>query len=146
MLDFHQSDSVIYTKIGINQELDRKHEGTKAEKYFTTKRLINFSHSKGKGELVHCSLKELATKEPLTFDKFGMNMVYYYLIVITHFLFETYKFDITNERVPLKSYPNIFRRKLIDFPVKIVSHDGEKVLQVVKIAYNNLNISNLRKE
>lgn len=146
LLDFHKSDSVIYTNIGINPELDKKLKGTKSEEYFTAKGLINFSHSKGKGELVHRSLKEFATKEQLPFEKFGMNMVYYYLLVITHFLFETYKFDVTDEVVPLKSYPNTFRRKLIDFAVKIVSHSRYKVLQVVKTDYNNLNINDLWKK
>ena len=146
LLDFHKSDSVIYTNIGVNQELDKQLIGTKSEEYLTAEGLISFSHSKGKGELVHRSLKELATKEQLPFEKFGMNMVYYYLLVITHFLFETYKFDVTDEVVPLKSYPNTFRRKLIDFAVKIVSHSRDKVLQVVKTVYNNLNINDLWKK
>jgi hypothetical protein len=141
LLDFHKSDCAIFTNIGINQELDKKLTGTEAENYFTAKGLIKFSHSKGKGELVHRSLKEFATKEQLPFEKFGMNMVYYYLLVITHLLFETYKFDVTDEVVPLKSYPNTFRRKLIDFAVKIVSHSSEKILQVVSTVYNAFKIN-----
>ena len=143
LFDFHKSDSAVFTNIGINPELDKKLTGTNAEEYFTSEGLIKFSHSKGKGELVHRSLKELATKEQLPFKKFGMNMVYYYLLVITHFLFETYKVDVTDQVVPLKSYPNTFRRKLIDFAVKIVSHSGEKILQVVYTVYNNLKINYL---
>ncbi|MCK5535229.1 MAG: IS1380 family transposase, partial [Bacteroidales bacterium] len=143
LLDFHKSDSAIYTNIGINSDLDTKLKGTKAENYFTSEGLIKFSHSKGKDELVHRSLKEFATKEQLPFEKFKMNMVYYYLLVITHFLFETYKIDVTHEVVPMKSYPNTFRRQLIDFAVKIVSHSGYKTLQVVETVYNNLKIKDL---
>lgn len=143
LLDFHKSDSVIFTNIGINSDLDKKLKGTKAEEYFTPEGLIKFSHSKGKDELVHRSLKEFATKEQLPFEKFGMNMVYYYLLVITHFLFETYKIDVTNEVVPVKSYPNTFRRQLIDFAVKIVSHSRDKILQITEAIYNNLKIKDL---
>ena len=143
LLDFHKSDSVIYTNIGINPELDEKLIGTSAQEYFSAEGLIKFSHSKGKGELVHRSLKEFATKEQLPFEKFGMNMVYYYLLVISHFLFETYKADVTAEVVPLKSYPNTFRRQLIDFAVKIVSHSRDIILQVVNTVYNNLKINDL---
>ena len=143
LLDFHKSDSAIFTNIGINSELDKKLKGTKAEKYLTSEGLITFSHSKGKDELVHRSLKEFATKEQLPFLKFEMNMVYYYLLVITHFLFETYKFDVTAEVVPIKSYPNTFRRNLIDFAVKIVSHSREIILQVTNTIYNNFKINDL---
>jgi len=143
LLGFHKSDSIIYTNIGIGPELDKKLKGTNAEEYFTAEGLIKFSHSKGKGELVHRSLKEFATKEQLPFEKFGMNMVYYYLLVISHFLFEAYKADVTAEVVPLKSYPNTFRRQLIDFAVKIVSHGREIVLQVVNTVYDNLKINDL---
>ena len=143
LLDFHKSDSVIYTNIGINKELDKKLIGTNAENYLSTEGLIKLSHSKGRGELVHRSLKELATKEQLPFEKFKMNMIYYYLLVITHFLFETYKIDVTNEVVPIKSYPNTFRRKLIDFAVKIVSHSRDKILQVPNTIFYSLNINEL---
>ena len=143
LLDFHKSDSAIFTNIGINSDLDKKLKATKAEEYFTTEGLIKLSHSKGRGELVHRSLKEFATKEQLPFEKFGMNMVYYYLLVITHFLFETYKVDVTDKVVPVKSYPNTFRRQLIDFAVKIVSHSRDKILQVVETTYNNLKIKEL---
>lgn len=143
LLDFHKSDSAIFTNIGINSDLDKKLTGTKAEEYFTPEGLIKFSHSKGKDELVHRSLKEFATKEQLPFEKFRMNMVYYYLLVITHFLFETYKIDVTDEVVPIKSYPNTFRRHLIDFAVKIISHSRDKILQVTETVYNNLKINDL---
>ena len=143
LLNFHKSDSLIYTNIGMNSELDNKLIGTESEKYLTAEGLISFSHSKGSDELIHRSLKELATKEQLPFEKFGMNRVYYYLLVITHFLFETYKADVTDEVVPIKSYPNTFRRKLIDFAVKVVSHSRKIVLQVTNTIYNSLKINAL---
>ncbi len=143
LLDFHPTDNLIYTNIGIDKELDKKLYGTDADKYFTSAGLIGFSHSKGKDELIHRSLKELATKEQLPFKKFEMNQVYYYLLVITHFLFETYKEDIAYNSISIASYPNTFRRNLIDFAAKIVSHSGYIIMQVTKSIYNNLNISKI---
>lgn len=145
LLYFHKSDNLIYTNIGINPELDNKLKGTEAEKYFSAEELISFSHSKGSDELIHRSLKEFATKEQLPFKKFGMNQVYYYLLVIAHFLFETYKIDITYDVVPIKSYPNTFRRKLIDFAVKIVTHSHKITMQVVSTVYNILKICEIWK-
>jgi hypothetical protein len=132
LFDFHKSDSVIYTNIGINPELDEKLKGTEAEEYFTSEGLIKLSHSKGKGELVHRSIKEFATKEQLPFKKFGMNKVYYYLLVITHFLFETYKVDVTSEVISSKSYPNT-----------LTAHGRDIILHIINAVYNNLKIRNL---
>ncbi len=89
---------------------------------------------------MHRLPKEFATKEQLPFEKFGIDRVYYYLPVISHFLFETYRANATAEVVPLKSSPNTFRRQLIDFAMKIVSYSREIVLQVVNTVYNNLKI------
>ncbi len=93
--------------------------------------------------MVYPSLKEFATKKQLPFEKFGINRVYYYLFVISHFFFETNKTDATAEVLPLKSYPNILKRQFIDFAVKIVLHGWEIVLEVVNTVYNNLKINDL---
>ncbi len=99
LLDFHKSDRTIYANIGIEMELDKKLKESNVEESFTAVGLIKFSHSKSKGELVHRSVKGFATKGQLPFEKFGMNRVYYYLLVLSHFLFETYKADVTAEVV-----------------------------------------------
>ncbi len=51
--------------------MDKKLKESNAEEYLTAEGLIKFSNSKSKGELVHRSLKEFATKEQLPFEKFG---------------------------------------------------------------------------
>jgi len=79
-------------------------------------------------ELIHRSIKELATKEQLPFQHIEMNRAYYYLLAVSHFLFESYKRDVTYQVLPINSNPNTFRRRLIDFAVKIVSHYGEIIL------------------
>ncbi len=69
-----------------------------------------------------------------------MNRAYYYLLVLSHFLFESYKRDVTKEVFSIKSYPNTFRRQLIDFAVKIVSHGGKIILNVTNEISERLNI------
>jgi len=75
----------------------------------------------------------------------GMNCAYYYLLVIAHFLFEAYKRDVTADVLPIVSYPNTFRRNLIDFAVKIVSHGGQIIMKIAKAIYDKLRIEELWK-
>jgi hypothetical protein len=46
-------------------------------------------------------------------------------------MFDAYKQDVTAEVVPTTAYPNTFRRKLIDFAVKITSHAVANTVQTV---------------
>lgn len=81
-----------------------------------------------------------------------MNRAYYYLLAIAHFLFESYKRDVTYEVFRInglpslwESYPNTFRRQLIDFAVKIISHGGVIILKVTNDVKERLNIFRLWK-
>ena len=96
--------------------------------------------------MIHRSIKELATKEQLPFKKMGMNRAYYFLLVISHFIFETYKRDVTNEVIPISSYPNTFRRKIIDFAAKITSGAGYVILNVPRTIFDNFKINDLWKK
>ena len=72
-----------------------------------------------------------------------MNEAYYYFQVITHIMFESYKRDITSDIIAISSYPNTFRRKLIDFAVKIVSHGGIVKMRVREIMMRGLKLDEL---
>lgn len=145
VLDFAKTDSVIYTNIGMDEQLTKQLKEAGGEKYLQAAQIIAIAHRRGASELIHRSIKELATKEQLPFKKMGMNRAYYYLMVITHFLFETYKRDVSQEVLPVKSYPNTFRRHLIDFAVKIVSHSGRIIMKVAAAVYKKLNIEEIWK-
>lgn len=84
-----------------------------------------------------------ATKEQLPFKSFGMNRAYYFLLVITHFIFEAYKQDVTHDVVPIMVYPNTFRRKLIDFAAKITSRSRYIILNVTRTIHETINIIDL---
>ena len=67
------------------------------------------------------------------------------MLVFTHFLFEAYKQDITAEVISVTVYPNTFRRKLIDFAIKITSRARNTILNVTRNIYKTINIEFLWK-
>lgn len=143
ILEFARPDTILYTNLGQDAEFTEQLKKVGKEELLTADAIISFAHQRGKDELIHRSIKELATKEQLPFQQIGMNRLYYYLLAIAHFLFESYKRDVTYDVLPIKSYPNTFRRQLIDFAVKIVSHGGEIILKVTKEVKERLNIYRL---
>jgi hypothetical protein len=145
LLDIAQPDSIITTNIGMCKIADDRLLAAGGQKYFEAANIVELSHDRGADELIHRSLKELATKEQLPFKSFGMNQVYYYLLVISHFMFETYKQDITPDVIPVTVYPNTFRRKLIDFAVKITSRARYVVMNVTRTIFEIIQIDILWK-
>ncbi len=70
-MDFDKPDNVIYTNIGNCKEADDKLHAAGGEAYFQASAIIGLCHQRGTDELVHRSIKELATKEHLPFKPFG---------------------------------------------------------------------------
>lgn len=145
LLPFSKPDNIIYTNIGNCPKADQKLKDAGGSHFFEAETIVRMSHQRGADELIHRSIKELATKEQLPFKSMGMNRAYYFMLVITHFLFETYKQDVTAEVIPITSYPNTFRRKLIDFAVKVTSHSRNTILNVTKAVYQSIKIEELWK-
>jgi len=145
VLDFGKPNNVIYTNIGLCKEADQRLRDAGGAHYFKAETIIETSHQRGADELIHRSLKELATKEQLPFKRFGMNRAYYFLLVISHFLFEAYKQDVCSDVLPITVYPNTFRRKLIDFAAKITSGARSITLNVTQTIYEAINIGELWK-
>jgi hypothetical protein len=143
ILDIEKPDSIIYTNIGMCPQADDKLRAAGGQKYFETENIIALSHQRGADELIHRSIKELATKEQLPFKSFGMNRAYYFMLVISHFIFETYKRDITPDVLPVTAYPNTLRRILIDFAAKITTRARNIILNVTKTVYETINIEKI---
>jgi hypothetical protein len=141
-----RTDNLIFTNIGTNPIADEKLQAVAGKEYFKAENIVKLSHQRGADELIHRSIKELATKEQLPFKRMGMNRAYYFLMVITHFIFETYKRDVTHEVISIKSYPNTFRRKIIDFAAKITSSAGYIILNVPRNIFDNFKINDLWKK
>lgn len=143
LMGFDKTDSLIYTNIGNNKIADERLRAAGGDHYFKTEVIIQLSHKRGADELIHRSIKEMATKEQLPFKKFGMNRAYYFLLVISHFIFEAYKRDVTIDIIPIGVYPNTFRRRLIDFAAKITSGGRNVILNVTKDIYETFNLDDL---
>jgi hypothetical protein len=138
-MGFGKPDSIIYTNIGNCPQADEKLRAAGGNEWFEAETIVRKSHERGADELIHRSIKELATKEQLPFKSFGMNRAYYFMLVFTHFIFEAYKRDVTAQVIPITVYPNTFRRKLIDFAAKITSRARNIVLNVTKSVYETIN-------
>ena len=146
VMDFGKPNTVIYTNIGLCEEADQRLRKAGGAHCFEAETIIQKSHQRGADELIHRSIKELATKEQLPFKRFGMNRAYYFLLVVTHFLFEAYKQDVCSDVLPITVYPNTFRRKLIDFAAKITSSARCITLKVTHTIYETLDIVELWKK
>lgn len=139
LLNFGGADSVIYTNIGKNERLTEKLTEIYGDKCLSASWIIEEYHARGADELVHKGLKDLGT-EQMPFHKFNANAAFYYMMVIAFNLFESYKYDVTNDIVPTKSLAKTLRRVLIDFGGKIVSHGGQVSLKVSESIYHSINI------
>jgi hypothetical protein len=124
IIEFDKPDNVIYSNIGNCKEADNKLKAAGGNAYFEASAIVELSHQWGADELIHRSIKELATREQLPFDKFAMNTTFYFNLVISHFIFEAYKRDVSAD-IPVTSYPNTFRRKL---ELKYVESILERIL------------------
>ncbi|MCX5902739.1 MAG: hypothetical protein NTV89_04545, partial [Proteobacteria bacterium] len=111
-------------------EMTRQLKETGNREYLKAEKVIELAHGRGKSELTNRSFKEFIGKEQLPFKNFGMNGAYYYMLVIAHFLYESYKEDVSRDVVPVNSYATRFRRTLIDFAARIVKKGNRIMLQV----------------
>ena len=72
-----------------------------------------------------------------------MNEAFYYMQVITHITFESFKRDVSSDVIPVTGDPNTFRRNRIDFAVKIVKHSGLITMKVREFIMNRLKLDEL---
>ena len=87
--------------------------------WLTSEAIINSYHQCGADELCHRGLKNFGF-EQLPFKRFGPNLAFYYCMLISFFLFETFKEDVTGNVIPVTSYATSVRRKIVEIAAKIV--------------------------
>jgi hypothetical protein len=142
VLEFARPDNVIYTNLGRGEQIDARLAEAGLAKWLEPAAIIEQHHSRGADELVHRSLKELAS-ETLPFRGFAANSAWYYTMLVAHFLFECFKEDVTAPIVPVTARPTRLRRTLIDFAGKIVRSGGRRVLKVTAAVMDNLRLQDL---
>ncbi len=142
LLEFARPDNVIITNIGINDKALENCTEERKQYWLRPDTIIESYHQCGADELVHRGLKDFGF-EQLPFKRFGHNSAFYYCMLISFFLFETFKEDVTDQVIPIKSYATTLRRKLVDIAAKIVYTGGQIILKVSESTMQALNFDKL---
>lgn len=142
LLDFERPESVLYTNLGIENELTSKLLALKNWPAIEPETIISAYHSRGCDELVNRAFKDFGT-EQLPFKSFSANSAYYYLMAIAFFLFESFKYDMENEAIPVTWYPSTFRRRFLDSAGKIIYTSRRIILKITYLFYRTFNLKAL---
>ena len=132
----------IVTNIGQGQAIDGMLEKARAVEYLTTNGLVACYHERGSDELANRALKDFG-HEQLPFKRFAPNAAWYYMMLLGHFLLESFKEDVGAPVVGIGSYASTVRRRLIDIAGKIVFHSEQTVLRVTRACLENLRLQEL---
>lgn len=135
-------DSVIITNIGQGQKIDDLLRKAGVSDYRQAKSIVACYHDRGSDELANRTLKDFG-HEQLPFKRFTPNAAWYYMMLVGHFLLESFKEDVASEVVSVKAYATTVRRKLIDIAGKIVSHSGKISLKVTTAVFSYLRLDDL---
>lgn len=136
-------DSVMYTNLGMSKDLDAEITLRGFQEHLTTSGIVKIAHKNGEEELNHRSIKEFMGSEHLPFKNFGMNGAYYSLMVISHFLLESFRYDILADVIPKRCYPTSLRRMVFDIAVKIVRTSRKIVLKTTKTVWEQLRVEDI---
>lgn len=138
ILNFVRDKTLLITNIK-NIENDNE-----LNKIFSVEGIIKLNHSRGKSELTHRGIKNFGT-EQLPFLNFIKNKAFYYIMTIGFFLFECFKKDVLKDIIPINSYADTIRRKVIDIAGKIIKTSRKISVKISEAAYAFLNPENLLK-
>ncbi len=142
LLTFARPESILYTNIGMGEKIDAYLRRCGREDALKATSLIACYHGRGADELVIRASKDFAA-EQLPCKRFNMNAAYYYIMLLSFFLFEAYHEDVAQVAVPLSAYPTTVRRQVIDFAGKIVKHAGRTILKVTLATYDQIKLDEL---
>ncbi len=138
LLDFARPDNVVLTNIGVNSKVLTNCSTKKEERRLSnTETIIESHHMRGADELPHRGLKDFGFEE-LPMMRFVPNSVVYYCMLISFFLFETFKEDVLEEVVSIGSYATTVRRKVLDFAAKIIGTGRQLILKVTQVVMDSL--------
>jgi len=142
LLDFARPDNIIVTNLDLTHKVLQGMTPELQEYWLEDETIIFHHHQRGADELPHRALKEFGS-EQLPFKRFAANRAYYYLMVVSFFLFETFKEDTLKDILPITSYATTIRRKLVDFAAKVVRTGGELILKVPAVVMERLQMAML---
>lgn len=135
-------DTMIVTNIGQGQRIDELLEKAVAIDFLSADAIVACYHDRGSDELANRALKDFG-HEQLPFKRFNSNAAWYYIMLVGHFLLESFKEDVGSSVVAIGAYASTVRRQLIDVAGKIVSHSGKIVLKIAESTFNRLHLTEL---
>ena len=115
------------------------------EKTINPQAIITLYHQRGRDELVNRGLKDFGV-EQLPFKRFAANAAFYYMMVISFFLFESFKYDINSETIPVEWYATTFRRRCLDIAGKIIHTGRQLVMKIARPVFELLQFDLLWKK
>jgi hypothetical protein len=145
LLEFARPDTLIYTNLGMGETIDDQLKSLEKHDHLTALGCIALYHGRGRNELVNRAFKNFGFQE-LPFKRFAPNAAVYYVMLLSFFLFESFKADVLTDLVPTRAYASTVRRKVIDIAAKIVKTGGKKILKVSAAAWDALDFPALWKK
>jgi hypothetical protein len=142
VLDFARPDNIIITNVGVNSDVAKGCSPEIRKELTHVESIIHSHHQRGADELPHRGLKDFGFEE-LPFKRFSPNMAFFYCMLISFFLFETFKEDVLEEVLPVASYATTVRRKVVDFAAKIITTSRGIILKVTQAVMDNLHFDTL---
>ena len=139
LLEFARPDNIILTNLVSGEPVLERMPRASRKYWEEDSSLIFHHHQRGADELPHRGLKEFGS-EQLPFKRFATNQAYYYLMLISFFLFESFKEDNLKDILPIHSYATTLRRRLVDLAAKVVRTGHEVILKVTQAAMDSLKL------
>ena len=138
LLNFARPDTIIYTNLGMETEIDKRLVKMGMKKMLTARGIIKSYHDRGGDELVNRALKDFGS-EQLPFKRFHQNAAFYFTMLINFFLYEAFKEDVCAPVVAVSGYATTLRRKIIDVAGKIVRHAEKTILKIPRAVWEALD-------
>ncbi len=144
LLEYARPEVIIYTNIGMDNEVTRSILSLRGngQEEICPRSIINAYHFRARDELVNRAFKDFGT-EHLPFKRFTSNAAYYYLMTVSFFLFEAFKFDIDSPAIPITWYARTFRRKCLDIAGRIIRTGGRIILNIPQTINQALSFTEL---
>ena len=139
LLEFARPETIIYTNLGMDNTITKAIFKVKKEPetQISPQAIITLYHHRGRDELINRGLKDFGA-EQLPFKRFAPNAAYYYMMLISFFLFESFKYDLDCEIIPVEWYATTFRRRCLDIAGKIIRTGRQLILKIVDSAFKLL--------
>jgi len=142
LLEFARPDNIILTNLASGESAFEKLPSDRRKYWLKDESVIYHHHQRGADELPHRGVKEFGG-EQLPFKRFAANQAYYYMMLVSFFLFQTFKEDTLKDILPITSYATTIRRTLIDFAAKVVRKGRGLILKVPEAIMNELKLQTL---